>query len=560
MKQKLFYALVLVATTVFSSVYAQQTAKMTPSGIGYLQYLPEGYTSNSNNYPIVIALHGIKEKGNTLSDVNIVANVGLPKYVKYGAQYPFILISPQLKTTMGRWTGDYVMQVLNYVKTYLRVDPNRIYLTGLSLGGGGVWSVATAYPNVWASILPICSGYNVLSGASAIANADLPTWGFHGDADAVVGESVTINMINAINGYKPNPLAKLTIFPGMGHVIWDKVYKETSALSWLLSYTKGTTTTTAPTGNAAPVANAGSDKSLTLPTNSTTIYGNATDSDGSVVSYAWSKKSGGSVTMSGTTTKTLATSAMAEGTYVFTLTVKDDKGALDTDDITVVVKSSTTSTTSNIAPVANAGSDKVVVLPTTSIAITGSGNDSDGSISSYAWSKISGGSVSITGNTTNTLKLSNLLAGTYVFRLTVKDSKGAIDTDDMTVIVNHAPVAKAGSDRTVTLPLASLTLTGSGTDSDGTIASYLWSKYSGPTLKMTNTTSTTVTLSSLYAGTYVIKLQVKDNRGTSGYDYVKIIVNGTTASIEYLTESDMRLASLENSDVSLFGNSASVIN
>ena len=65
---------------------------MTSSGIGYLEYLPQGYKTNSNNYPIVISLHGIKEKGNTLSDVARVANVGLPKYVKYGQNYPFILI------------------------------------------------------------------------------------------------------------------------------------------------------------------------------------------------------------------------------------------------------------------------------------------------------------------------------------------------------------------------------------------------------------------------------------------------------------------------------------
>ncbi len=558
MKQKLVYVLVLV-TTMFFSAQAQQTAKMTSSGIGYLEYLPQGYNSNSNKYPIVISLHGIKEKGNTLADVARVANVGLPKYVKYGAQYSFILISPQLKTTMGRWTGDYVMQVLNYVKTYLRVDPNRIYLTGLSLGGGGVWSVATAYPNVWASILPICSGYNVLSGASAIANADLPVWGFHGDADAVVGESVTINMINAINSYKPNPLAKLTIFPGMGHVIWDKVYKETSALSWLLSYTKGTTSTTTP-GNTAPVANAGADKSLTLPTNSATIYGSATDGDGSVVSYAWTKKSGGSVTLGGASSKTLSASNMVAGTYVFSLSVKDDKGAIDTDDVTVVVKSSTTSSTTNTAPVANAGSDRVVVLPTTSTAITGSGTDSNGSIASYSWAKVSGGSVSISGNTTSTLKLSNLVAGTYTFRLTVKDNNGATDTDDVVVIVNNPPVVNAGADKSITLPYSSLSLSATATDADGTVASYLWSKYSGPSLKMASTTSRTVTLSSFVSGTYVIKVQVKDNRGTSSYDYVKIEVKGVTASVQHITESEARLAALDLSEMSSFTMDQTAVN
>jgi hypothetical protein len=314
MIRKILPLLVIGTLCVFSS-NAQQTVKMSPDGIGYLQYLPDGYSSNSNNYPIVISLHGIKEKGNTFSDVNKVANVGLPKYVKYGAKYQFILVSPQLKTTMGRWTGDYVMKVVNYVKSYLRIDSERIYLTGLSLGGGGVWSVATAYPKTFAAILPICSGYNILSGASAIASNDLPTWGFHGDADAVVSESKTILMINAINAYKPSPLAKLTIFPGLGHNIWDKVYKEMGSLNWLLSFRKsGAETITS--ANRAPVANAGNDKTITLPTNSATINGSASDTDGTIMSYSWIKKSGGQVTLSGTGSKYLKLGNLVQGTYI----------------------------------------------------------------------------------------------------------------------------------------------------------------------------------------------------------------------------------------------------
>lgn len=638
MTQKFLFALVFLFTVVVSNVNAQQTAKMSPAGTGFLEYLPQDYKSNSNKYPIVISLHGIKEKGNTLTEVNKVANVGMPKYVKYGAQYPFILISPQLKTTMGRWTGNYVMEVINYVKTYLRVDPNRIYLTGLSLGGGGVWSVATANPNVFAAILPICSGYNITSGASAIANSDLPTWGFHGDADNVVGESVTINMINAINTYKPNPLAKVTIFPGMGHVIWDKVYKETGALNWMLGFTNGSSSgsTDNTTTNTAPVASAGSDKTLTLPTSATSIAGNGSDSDGTVASYTWTKKSGSTVTLTGTSSKTLQASNMVAGTYVFTLTVKDDKGATDTDDVSVIVKSSTTTNTlptvsagsdktltlptnsitlygnasdadgsiasyvwtkrsgstatlsnastkdlklsnlvagsyvfrltvkddkggtkyddvmvtvksstttttsgSNVPPTVSAGVDKLVILPTTSATLYGSASDSDGSVVSFSWTKVSGGSASLSGATTKTLKLSGLAAGTYTFRFSAKDSKGAISSDDVTVVVNKPPTASAGSDKTVSLPLSSLALVGSGTDSDGSIVSYLWSKSSGPSLKLTNNTSATATISGLVEGTYVMKLQVKDNKGTSGFDYVKIVVKGATASIYQLDENDM---------------------
>jgi hypothetical protein len=535
MKVKIFLALVVVSTVALSNAFAQQVAKMTPGGIGFLEYLPQDYKSNSNSYPIVISLHGIKEKGNTLSEVSKVANVGLPKYVKYGQQYPFILISPQLKTTMGRWTGDYIMQVLNYVKTYLRINNARVYLTGLSLGGGGVWSVATAYPHVWAAIVPICSGYNLTGLACNIAGSNIPTWGFHGDSDTVVGEGVTINMINAINNCspKPSPLAKYTIFAGLNHVIWDKVYKETTALNWMLSFQNGSSTPTSPTNNP-PLANAGSDKSLTLPSNATTIYGSGSDPDGNPLTFGWSKKSGGSVSMSGTTTKDLKLSNLIEGSYVFTLTVKDDKGASDIDDVSVIVKDGTVTT--NVLPVANAGSNKLVVLPQTAIALIGSAYDKDGSIVSYNWSKLSGPSVSLSGITSSTLKLASLVGGTYIFRMTVKDNKGAIDTDDVTVNVTKAPVVNAGSDRTVTLPLASLTLTATASDPDGTIASYQWSKSSGPTIKMTNSSTKSVTLSGLYSGTYVIKIAVKDNKGAAGYDYVKIVVNGSTASIQWLDQ------------------------
>jgi hypothetical protein len=541
MKLKFFYSLLALTTLIFFTASAQQTAKMTPAGTGFLEYLPQGYSGNSNKYPIVIALHGIKEKGNTLADVARVANVGLPKYVKYGSQYPFILISPQLKTTMGRWTGDYVMAVLNYVKTYLRVDPSRIYLTGLSLGGGGVWSVSTANPGVFAAILPICSGYNVLSGAAALANADVPIWGFHGDADATVSYMTTVNMVNAINNYKPSPLAKITIFPGLGHIIWDKVYKETTALTWLLSYKKGSVTTSPTPTNASPVANAGTDKTITLPTTALTITGSATDSDGTIASYAWTKKAGGSATLSGTATSSLSLSGLAAGTYTFALTVKDNKGTSDSDDVLVTVKSSTT----NAAPIANAGADRKVVLPTTSTAITGSGKDSDGTIASYSWTKISGGSVSETGTTSSTLRLADLKTGSYTFRLTVKDNDGSTDSDDITVIVDSAPIVNAGGDRTVTLPLSSLTLSATATD-DGTISSYQWSKYSGPILKMTNTTSKTVTLTGLYQGTYVIKLAVKDNLGLVSYDYVKIVVKSSVASVEKTSETELAALSVES--------------
>jgi predicted peptidase len=241
MKFKIFI-LAAIANFAFSSLSAQQTVKVTSSGIGYLEYLPKGYNSNSNKYPIVISLHGIKEKGTSSTDpakvkpgVPRVANVGLPKYVKSGTQYPFILISPQLKSNYGKWTPEYIIAVLNHVKKYLRIDNRRIYLTGLSLGGYGVWTTIGAYPDVFAAVLPICPGGNALTKAKLIASKDVPVWGFHGGSDGVVSYTVTTKMHNAINANRPSPMAKTTIFPGKGHIIWDQVYKQTNAINWMLS-------------------------------------------------------------------------------------------------------------------------------------------------------------------------------------------------------------------------------------------------------------------------------------------------------------------------------------
>src|SRR5687768_4110888 len=135
----------------------------------------------------------------------------------------------------------------------------------------------------------------------------------------------------------------------------------------------------------------------------------------------------------------------------------------------------------NQAPAANAGNNIILTLPANSTTLTGSGTDGDGTIASYAWSRVSGTATFTLGSANaETTTLNNLVQGTYVFRLTVTDNDGATDTDDMTVTVNlHdalpiSPAANAGNNIILTLPANSTTLTGNGTDGDGTIASYAW--------------------------------------------------------------------------------------
>lgn len=619
----------LLLTFSVSLTQAQQVFKTTqPSTIAYYEYLPQDYNSNSDKYPVMIFLHGIGERGPNSTNISTlqasiyeVAKLGPPMYVKNGAQFPFILISPQLKDNYGTWPSSYVLEVINHVKTYLRIDERRIYLTGLSLGGGGTWVAAQDYPELFAAIAPVCGGYNSPSKACGIASENVAVWAFHGDIDSTVPLSRSVNMVNAINACTPapNPLARMTIYTGVNHNAWSKAYKTDNTVhnpnlyQWITTFTnttkKGTKVPIANAGadknvapgsatltgsgtdsdgsiasyvwtqlsgpnnaslsnsntasitlsnlisgtytyrltvtdnagitdsdyikvnvnsiyaNVLPTVNAGSDKTITLPLSSVSLGATATDSDGTISAYRWTKVSGGNATLTGATTATLVASALVEGSYVFRATVTDDDGGQKSDDVTVTVKAATSN---NIAPVAKAGLDKTISLPTKAITIVGSATDADGTIASYAWTKLSGPASSLSNATTAKLWAYNLVEGTYSFRLTVTDNDGASSSDEMILTVNGesagttfqnvAPEANAGADKTITLPTRAITIVGSGTDSDGTIASYAWTKLSGPAVTMSNATTPKLFASNLVQGTYSFRLTVTDDKGASAYD------------------------------------------
>jgi dienelactone hydrolase len=450
MKKGLLTAcLVLAFSVIFSGVHAQQVFRTTTkSVIPYLEYLPAGYAGNSDKYPIVFFLHGIGERGPnttnlaTLEDgVWRITKNGPPKLVKYGQQFPFILISIQLKNNYGTWPTWYINEVITHVKTYLRVDESRMHISGLSMGGGGTWTMAQDFPNMFATATPICGGYNSVPKAVNIAGEKLPVWAFHGDADPIVSISKTKNMVNAINNSSPTPTPKalFTIYAGVNHNSWDRAYTPNhtyhnpNIYEWMMSY-KNTTRK----GNKVPVAVAGADK--TISTTTLTISGSATDGDGSISKYAWSRMSGPACTMTNTTSRTLSLSGLTDGTYLFRLTATDNSGNCDSDYVTVKVLAGT-----NKAPVANAGADKAITLPTSSIKLTGSGTDADGTVSSYKWVAVSGPrTFGITNSTTKTPTVTGMTtAGTYVIQFQVKDNKGGIGTDEVKIIVKKATTVAA---------------------------------------------------------------------------------------------------------------------
>ena len=280
-------------------------------------------------------------------------------------------------------------------------------------------------------------------------------------------------------------------------------------------------------GNVSPSANAGVDKVITLPTATVSLTGSGTDPDGAIASYLWTKISGpAGGTITSTTVASTTITALIQGIYKFELRVTDNGAAIARDTMQVTVNAA-----GNVAPAANAGSDKTITLPTATVSLTGTGTDPDGSISSYLWTKISGpAGGTITSTTVASTTITALIQGIYKFELRVTDNGAAIARDTMQVTVNAAgnvaPAANAGSDKTITLPTATVSLTGTGTDPDGTIASYLWTKISGPVSgTITSATSAATSVKSLVQGVYKFELRVTDNAAAIGRDTMQVTVN-----------------------------------
>src|SRR6185312_1373054 len=287
--------------------------------------------------------------------------------------------------------------------------------------------------------------------------------------------------------------------------------------------------------NQSPIADAGIDQNIILPINIVSLSGKGTDADGSIASYSWTKISGNSCTISNPNSSNTSVNGLTAGTYQFQLTVTDNLGATGTDTVLVSVKAG-----ANIIPTASAGADQTITLPTNSINLTGSGNDSDGTIAAYLWTKISGPTATIANASSATTNVTGLIQGTYQFELKVTDDKGASAKDTVQLNVNAAnniaPTANAGADQIIYLPENSVTLAGSGNDSDGTIASYSWTKTSGATATIANATSATTTINGLTAGDYTFNLNVTDNQGATGSDTVHVTVKNDTTSSQVVKQ------------------------
>jgi len=194
--------------------------------------------------------------------------------------------------------------------------------------------------------------------------------------------------------------------------------------------------------NQPPTASAGTDKTITLPVSTVLLTGTGSDPDGTVANTLWTKVSGpAGGTIQAASSLSTNVNALQAGTYVYRLTVTDNLGSLVSDDVQVTVLQSPV----GVPPTANAGGNIAVMLPSTSTILYGNNSSapSGATITAYAWTKISGPSGSIlTTPSASITNLTNLIAGQYVYRLTVTASNGLTSSSDAVITVSATTTRK----------------------------------------------------------------------------------------------------------------------
>lgn len=184
------------------------------------------------NMPLIIQLHGAGERGNGSDELWLVDRHGFSKVIENDETHNCIFIMPQCpKDTFWCAKTESVLAFIGQVKEKFDIDENRVYLTGLSMGGYGTWFTAMAKPDLFAAIAPVCGG-GMAWNASVLT---MPVWAFHSSDDPTVSVIHSDEMIEKIKEF--NDDVHYSRFDGLGHNSWDKAYN-TKLLEWLLSKSK----------------------------------------------------------------------------------------------------------------------------------------------------------------------------------------------------------------------------------------------------------------------------------------------------------------------------------
>ncbi len=208
----------------------------TDTSYRYIIYTPSDYRSDTiKSYPLIIYLHGGSHRG---SDLKQLYGYGIPDQIYRGREFPFIIAAPQCPLLLRWSTDNWFENFFSEITSKYRIDNNRVYLTGVSLGGSGTWYLAIKYPEKFAAIAPMCGFTSHIKYIYDNAQnlADIPIWAFHGETDLTVPVEETDRMIEKLKN--KNNKIKYTRMPGVGHWVHWLVYPEQELYDWFLEFEK----------------------------------------------------------------------------------------------------------------------------------------------------------------------------------------------------------------------------------------------------------------------------------------------------------------------------------
>lgn len=228
---------------------AKQFVNEEGDTLDYRIFVP-GYPDSTGKYPLVLFLHGAGERG---SDNKAQLTWGVWRFVADSVQqnHPSIVIAPQAPEDEYWGEAEWrtkstklmkepakplalAMELLEEIQQTYAIDSDRLYVTGLSMGGFGTWNLITRYPDTFAAAVPVCGGGDV---TKAHRVAHLPIWNFHGAMDDVVPPQLSRDMITAIRYAGGSP--GYSEYPDIGHSSWIQAYSEPFLVNWLFSHKKG---------------------------------------------------------------------------------------------------------------------------------------------------------------------------------------------------------------------------------------------------------------------------------------------------------------------------------
>lgn len=218
------------------TVHDYEDSQLQTYGKGYMLYLPEGYeTDTTKHWPLLFFLHGYGDRG---TNPLVLAKASPFMFIREKGALPFIIAAPLLNADEYNYTfpNEYMDGVMDELLANYRVDDQRVYLTGLSMGGEGTWKFALHRPDLFAAAAPLCGYFAPAEKETMQTIKDLPVWAIHGEDDTVVPLEEGKAPVEGLQEAGGN--VKFTILPGHNHDVWTDTYSDPAFYDWLLQYQK----------------------------------------------------------------------------------------------------------------------------------------------------------------------------------------------------------------------------------------------------------------------------------------------------------------------------------